>query len=542
MNFRRIVPDTSIIIDGYISQIIERGELKNCKILIPNAVIAEIEKQANLHKPAGFAGLVELKKLREVSNKGEISIEIVGARPTLEEIKLGPGGELDELIIKCAAENSAELFTSDRVQADIAEIKGVKVNYIAKPGKTLKLDIEKFFDSETMSVHLREGVPPKAKKGGPGGWRLVEISDKPVEGELLREIALQIYERALKEKDSFIEIDEPSATVIQLGNMRIVISRPPFSDGLEITAVKPIVKVSLKDYNLSSKLELRLEKRAEGILIAGPPGAGKSTFSAALAEYYASKGKIVKTMESPRDLQVGQDVTQYSPLNGSMERTADILLLVRPDYVIYDEMRKTNDFKIYADLRFSGVNMIGVVHASQPIDALQRFIGRIELGLISRVIDTIIFIEEGVIRKVYAVNTTVKIPTGMVQADLARPVIEVRDFETNRLEYEVYSYGEEVVVIPLISDRELKTRQESQTIKDSIKVKVKPLKKNFRIYVRPDFSNRRLKFYIGGNHIFEAFVNQKGYTVIKKNSNIGKKIMEALEDNHEIYAQLPDRW
>jgi ATPase len=246
-------------------------------------------------------------------------------------------------------------------------------------------------------------------------------------------------------------------------------------------------------------------------------------------------------MESPRDLQVGQDITQYSPLSGSMERTADILLLVRPDYVIYDEMRKTDDFKIYADLRFSGVNMIGVVHASQPIDALQRFIGRIELGLISRVIDTIIFIEEGEIRKVYAVNTTVKIPTGMVQADLARPVIEVRDFETNRLEYEVYSYGEEVVVIPLISERETKTRQEPQLAKESIKVKVKSLKKNFRVYVRPDFSNRRLKFYVGEDHIFEAFVNQKGYTVVKKNSNIGKKIMEALENDYEIYAQLSDR-
>ncbi len=479
MNFRKIVPDTSIIIDGYISQTIEKGELKNCKILIPNAVIAEIENQANLHKPAGFAGLVELKKLRELSTKGDILVEIVGARPTLEEVKLGPSGELDEIIIKCAEENSAELYTSDRVQADIAEIKGVKVNYVAKPGKALKLDLEKFFDSDTMSVHLREGVPPKAKKGSPGDWRLVELSDKPVEGELLRDIALQIYERALKEKDSFIEIDEPAATVIQLGNMRIVIARPPFSDGLEITAVKPIVKVDLKAYNLSSKLESRLEKRAEGILIAGPPGAGKSTFSAALAEYYASKGKIVKTMESPRDLQVGPDITQYSPLSDSMEKTADILLLVRPDYVIYDEMRKTNDFKIYADLRFSGVNMIGVVHASQPIDALQRFIGRIELGLISRVLDTIIFIEEGEIRKVYAISTTVKIPTGMVQADLARPVIEVRDFETNRLEYEVYSYGEEVVVIPLISDKELKTSRSSQKVKDNIKVKVKPLKKKF---------------------------------------------------------------
>ncbi|MEM2906676.1 MAG: PIN domain-containing protein, partial [Candidatus Odinarchaeota archaeon] len=118
---KNIVPDTSLIIDGYLSQSIEKGELKGCKIIIPNAVIAEIERQANLHKPAGFSGLAELKKLREFSNRGDIAIEVTGTRPTLDEIKLGPGGELDEIIIKCAEDNSAELYTSDRVQADIAE-------------------------------------------------------------------------------------------------------------------------------------------------------------------------------------------------------------------------------------------------------------------------------------------------------------------------------------------------------------------------------------------------------------------------------------
>ncbi len=58
--------------------------------------------------------------------------------------------------------------------------------------------------------------------------------------------------------------------------------------------------------------------------------------------------------------------------------------------------------------------------------------------------------------------------------------------------------------------------------------------------MRPDLSNTRLKFYIEGNHIFDATINQKGYTIIKKNSNIGKKIMEAVEKNYEIYAQLFD--
>jgi ATPase len=37
----------------------------------------------------------------------------------------------------------------------------------------------------------------------------------------------------------------------------------------------------------------------------------------------------------------------------------------------------------------------------------------------------------------------------MTEADLARPVVDVRNFETGELEYEIYSYGEENIVIPV---------------------------------------------------------------------------------------------
>ncbi|MEM0127253.1 MAG: KH domain-containing protein, partial [Thermoplasmatales archaeon] len=43
---------------------------------------------------------------------------------------------------------------------------------------------------------------------------------------------------------------------------------------------------------------------------------------------------------------------------------------------------------------------------------------------------------------------SVKIPSGMSEQDLARPVIEVRDFFTGKLLYEIYSFGEQVVVVP----------------------------------------------------------------------------------------------
>ena len=42
-----------------------------------------------------------------------------------------------------------------------------------------------------------------------------------------------------------------------------------------------------------------------------------------------------------------------------------------------------------------------------------------------------------------------KVPTGMTESDLARPVIEIRNFENNVLEHEIYTFGEENVIVPV---------------------------------------------------------------------------------------------
>ncbi len=441
------VADTSVIVDGRLTQFLSTvGE--KVKVVIPEAVIAEIEHQANEGKAIGHVGLEELKKLREMADREEILLEFYGERPELWQIKRAKSGEIDNMVREVAQALGATLITGDQVQRDIAIAKGIDVIYLTAR-KEVKHRLEDFFDESTMSVHLKAGLKPLAKKGRPGEWRLVPVRDEILTDEELEEIADDIVERARRDPESFIELDEPGATVVQLRNYRIVIAKPPFADRIEITAVRPVKKLSIEDYELSEKLLKRLRERAEGILIAGAPGEGKTTFAQALAEWYAGMGKIVKTMEKPRDLQVGEEITQYTALSGRMEKTGDILLLVRPDYTIFDEMRKTSDFKIYADLRLAGVGMVGVVHATKPIDAVQRFIGRVELGMIPQIVDTVIFIKAGRVEKVLTLEYLVKVPSGMREEDLARPVIEVRDFETGELEYEIYTYGEEVSVVPV---------------------------------------------------------------------------------------------
>jgi len=445
-----IVPDTSVIIDGRITAKLKAGEYKPAVVIIPEALVSELEAQANRGREIGFKGLEELKELNEMAKRDEIKLEYKGKRPSPDQVKLAATGEIDAMIRAVAIENNAVFITSDRVQAEVARAKGLNVEYLFPKVEELKhLHIEDFFTEDTLSVHLKANVPPMAKRGTIGKQKLVQVRDEICTDIELRGIIRELIERAKRDPNSYLEIDYTNLTVFQIGSMRIAAAQPPFSDGLEITAVRPVAVVRLEDYRLSKELKSRITERQRGILVAGPPGAGKSTFAAGVAEFLHAKGYIVKTMESPRDLQVQDAITQYAPLERDMEKTADILLLVRPDYTIYDEVRKTKDFYVFADMRMAGIGMVGVVHATRAVDAIQRLIGRVELGVIPQVVDTVIFIEKGEITKVYDIGFTVKVPQGMVEADLARPVITVSDFETRRVEYEMYTYGEQVVVMPV---------------------------------------------------------------------------------------------
>jgi len=448
-NIEKIVPDTSVIIEGLLSEKIRNNELKADKIIIHEAVLAELEHQANLGKAIGFLGLDEIKRIKELA-AGNFEMSFGGERPRASEIRHASLGEIDSIIRQLAFEEDATLLTSDKVQSEVALARGIKIIYFKKPERGIKkLKLEKFFDETTMSVHLRENVMPYAKKGMPGKWDFVSLRKAVLKQEEIQDISREIIEDAKLRRDGFIEIEREGSTIVQLGKFRIVITRPAFSDGWEITAVRPVRTLSLEDYKLTEKLMKRIAEQAEGVLVAGAPGMGKSTFAQALAVFYASQDKIVKTVEAPRDLILPDNITQYAISHGDAQEIHDILLLSRPDYTIFDEMRNTDDFKLFADLRLAGVGMVGVVHATNPIDAIQRFIGRVEMGVIPQVIDTVVFIKNGFINKVLSLKMTVKVPSGMTEADLARPVVVVNDFETGKLVYEIYSYGEQTVVIPV---------------------------------------------------------------------------------------------
>jgi ATPase len=591
-SLKNIVPDTSVLVHGRLSSLIEQGKIKDARIVIPQTVLDELQAQASRGREIGFEGLEEIKRVREIGKKKGIKLEFTGQRPTLEEIQLAKKGRLDAIIKDVAVKEKATLMTCDYVQALVGEVENVPVVHVPQPIQS-KLSVEKFFTADTQSVHFKTGVKPYAKRGRPGNVKVVTIGKKHSKEEDISAMVNQIMSKTRRDASSFIEIGKQGAMVIQSGLYRIAITRPPFADGLEMTVVRPIAKVRLEDYKLHDELQKRLVSGSEGVLISGPPGSGKSTFAASVAEFLVSKGKIVKTFEQPRDLQVGPEVTQYAPLEGDWEKTAELLLLVRPDYTIFDEIRKTRDFRIFADMRLAGVGMIGVVHATDTVSSIQRFVGRIELGMIPHVINTVIYIEAGKVKKVYEVALTVKMPSGMQEEDLTRPVVEIRDFETKKLEYEIYTYGEENVIVPVAEKlkdggspaRKLAAESIKQAVghydpaaeveltsdtRASIRVKpdviprligtkgkninelekrlgislsVEPKGGTFKkdlfwefeehggsIYlnVAPEFTGKQVEIYAGNELILSAHIGKKGKLKIRKKSDVGRSMLSAI--------------
>ena len=531
-----IIPDTSAVIIGAISELMEKEDLDYPEIIVPEAVVCELEHQANANRSEGRRGLKELQKLQELQYEGELSVSFKGKRPTNYDIKYAKSGEIDSIIRDLARSEMGTLLTNDKVQAETAKAQGIPVYFYKQEYVEKPLSIEKFFDENTMSIHLKENVVPMAKKGIPGHIDFEVLNERRYSYRELKEIVDEILDKAKSDPKTYLESEKEGSFVVQSREYRISIAYPPFAEALEITVVRPVANIDLDEYRLSEKLLDRIRTSAEGILISGSPGAGKSTFVQAIAKYYSSKlNKVVKTMESPRDLQLPDEITQYAPLEGSMENTADVLLLVRPDYTIYDELRKNTDFNIFADMRLAGVGMIGVVHATRPIDAIQRIASRVELGVIPSIVDTSIYIENGKVTSVYETKMTVKVPTGMKEADLARPVIEVRDFETGELKNEIYTYGEQTIVMDMnlvngsSQDENYKSSVDRIAEKEILRKIKKILPKKSKVDVEV-ISPERANIYIPEEFI-PKIIGKNGKRIAEIEESIGISLgVEVIED------------
>ncbi|MGN6822915.1 MAG: KH domain-containing protein, partial [Candidatus Nitrosocosmicus sp.] len=156
------------------------------------------------------------------------------------------------------------------------------------------------------------------------------------------------------------------------------------------------------------------------------------------------------------------------------------------------------------------------------LDAIQRFIGKIELGMIPHIIDTVIFIHRGKIKKIYEINLTVKVPSGMTEQDLARPVVEIKDFFSKAPEYEIYSYGEENIIIPLENIR--KNVESYNSINKLAELKIKEVIKRFDPNAEINIiSNDRVKILVN-KEVIPKIIGRGGSTIAEIEKLLGIRI------------------
>jgi ATPase len=222
--------------------------------------------------------------------------------------------------------------------------------------------------------------------------------------------------------------------------------------------------------------------------------------------------------------------------------------------------------------------------------------GKVELGVTPHVIDTIIFIKAGVIEKIYSLNLTVRVPSGMTEADLARPLVEVTDFETGVLEYEIYTYGEQTAVVPVkeekksslqkLASEKIKTEirkfdpeadiefvsdnkiilkvkneiipriigKEGKTIKSieerlGISIEVQPIIESLGNEIKFDFNEtgayvvfsfdkkyagKNANIYVEDEYLFSATIGRAGQIKVSKDSDIGKAMLRAIATKKTI--------
>jgi ATPase len=229
---------------------------------------------------------------------------------------------------------------------------------------------------------------------------------------------------------------------------------------------------------------------------------------------------------------------KYSKNFGTHSEIHDILLLSRPDYTIFDEIRDTEDFRLYTDLRLAGIGLVGVIHSSTAIDAIQRFIGRLELGVIPSVLDTIIYIESGQIGRILEVKMTVKVPAGLFESDLARPVVEVRDFNIGEVVYEMYTFGEQTVVIPLEDETQNHIRVDARTVHD-ITEAIDQFASQPIVLIPKDRYGKRFEIQCAPNDI-PSILGRGGETIrMLENTfhvklDINKSRTDSLKDKHNV--------
>jgi ATPase len=136
---------------------------------------------------------------------------------------------------------------------------------------------------------------------------------------------------------------------------------------------------------------------------------------------------------------------------------------------------------------------------------------------------------------VYDLELKVKLPTGMTESDLARPVIEIRNFENNTLEHEIYTFGEENVIVP-IGKKSQKVGIE-KLAEDKIRDTFKRYDPKSEVEI---LSDNRVRVLVD-KHAIPSIIGRGGSNIkdIEKSLNIHIDVVEQDSSSYTSSGDLP---
>ncbi|MCS7133033.1 MAG: hypothetical protein NZ918_04890 [Aigarchaeota archaeon] len=417
----KIVPDTSIVINGRLSWLIESGELTGHEIIIPLAVIDELQAQASKGRDVGFKGLEEVKKIRELAEKHGITIRLSGEKPSIEDIKLAKSGRIDALIKDVAKKEDGILYTSDYVQALVAEVEGIRVKYIEPYEKVEKFPFERYLVPNIYSLHFKTGSPPYGKQLRNGNLQIVKLGEELCTEEDLNMI-IDSFSAALRVGEGYdVTLLKTGATVIESDDYRISVAKPPFSDSLEVTIQINPLKYLIKEEVFETIIH-EASKFRRGIIMVNHDRVYTYPIAKLLARQLWECGNIVKIIGYSRRSPTSDAATYYGPLDGDLEKAIEFLLLSGVDYAILDEIRRSRDLKLIQELREAGLGVIAFMAADDISACLKRVIESIGLTALPKMIEIFACIGVGGL-KLYHVNSEIRVPTGLSPTNPSRPII-----------------------------------------------------------------------------------------------------------------------
>lgn len=439
----RLVPDTSIVINGKLSKMLEKGELTECEIIIPLAVIDELQAQASKGKEIGFKGLEEIKGIRRIAEEKGLQVTFSGERPGLEDIKLARSGRIDALIRDVAKNEGATLYTSDYVQALVAEAEGIPVKYIEPYEKVEKFSFEKYLSPDLISLHLKVGFPPYGKRMRKGKIEVIRLGEEVCSEEELNEIIEEITAASRSSEEYDIALLRTSALVVETNQYRIGVAKPPFSDNFEITIQRNPLDSIIKENNLDVIID-EAAKSVSGILLLNEDGVYTLPIARALAEKLQKRGTIVKLIGYAKRAPLLHMPAHYSPLNGDLEKSVEFILLNKPDYVVFDEIRRSRDLKLIHELRVSGIGVIAFMSSSNLSTAMTRILQSLGLNSAPETFNIIARIKSGKISETYQITTSIGIPLGLSPSNPSKPFIKLRGSKGTL--YEVFEFHGKIFV------------------------------------------------------------------------------------------------